>query len=48
MDDKETKKKPAKDKRHYSDYERQQLINQRLKEKEVRRGYLDKIKELYR
>jgi hypothetical protein len=48
MDDNETKKRQEKDKRHYTDYERQQLINQRLKEKEVRKGYLDKIKELYR
>ena len=48
MDDKEAKKRTEKVKRHYSEYERQVLINQRLKEKEVRKGYMDKIKELYR
>ena len=47
MDDKK-EKEPVKYKRHWTSEERQALINLRIKEKEVRKGYLQRIKELYK
>ena len=46
MDDK--KQEPVKYKRYWTSQERQELINLRIKEREVRKGYLDKIWELYK
>ena len=45
MDDK--KQEPVKRKRYWSSEERQELINLRIKEKQARKGYMQKIRELY-